>query len=159
MPVFEFESVDELPPGGRGTVSDFDLQIETYINMCDIGEINNKTEDGRSVWTVIKTGENKESMSAATSQLKDKYGDVTCKGLSFACRPWHRDNTNRAIYMCYEPEKIIEGHYAEHDKKRKARIKLLNERAAERKAAKAASEVGPTDTGPVSTSTPATKKG
>jgi hypothetical protein len=157
MPTFDFESVEELPAGGRGNVSDYDLMIETYITGCDEGLIPFKTDDGRSMWTVIKTGENKESLSAATSQLKDKYGDLTCKGLSFACRPWHKDNTLRAIYVCYEPEKIVEGHWAEHDKKRKARIKALSERAAAKKLAAKDTPVPLDNTD--ATSTPVTKKG
>lgn len=139
----EFEIVDELPAGGRGNSSEYTETIEAYKRAVDSGHI----KPGK--WTVIKVGDNKESIAATTSNLKDRFGPASANGLSFANRPYHNNPELRAIYVTYEPQKVVEGESRKYAESRAKKQHEANERSKVRKAekeARAKAEANPTHT-------------
>ena len=131
---YEFETVDDLPAGGRVDHTPLTETIEAYKKAVEAGNV----KPGQ--WTVLKTGDNKESLAATTSTLKDKHGPPSVSGLSFAHRPYHRDSSKRAIYVTYEPHRITEGEAAKYHTARTAKMKEQNDKAKVRKAEKMAAE-------------------
>ena len=149
---FEFETIDDLPSGGRANTSDLVATIDAIKLAVEEG----KLEAGK--WTVLKVGDNKESIAATTSNLRDRYGEVSNYGLSFAARPYHKDAQLRAIYVSYEPDKIVEGHAAKHNETRAAKNKAAAERAKVRAAEKAKAEARKVAGDTVPASKPAVQK-
>lgn len=131
---FEFETIDDLPPGGRLDHTQLQESIEAFKRVVE----SDPTRANK--WTVLKVGDNKESIAATCSTLRERYGDTSVYGLAFANRPYHKDSTKRAIYMAYDPEKIVEGHAERHEEARKVKLRLQADKAKARKAEKVAAQ-------------------